>query len=472
MRRSVLFLVILCAAVLARAQISVGGEAVVFGSHGVAGIDQAIDSGEPGAYAYEKNGFYVSSYLTFKGSLETKGDLVVRLLARGRTGSPYFEFQLAPASGQDVSLSVDCAYGKVNVFGSLGLSLPFDLNLSFGKYPVYAADYGGITRYGMDSALTMVKLANDFNLGLELRHDFLDGNLYTDLGFPYLSLQLYGGALSDEAIPRLYDTDGSVSSHGKVVIGEYAPQLLATLRLENYLLPLGLLSAEAVYTMNGAGIYSGNSLGASASLSLPLVPSRLNLPLGIEFAYHEKNVDALGASTGSGLLDSSTDFRGTMRAGFGAGIKYAVPYGSSAEASLGLSWTRVEHIYRDPVQFIGLSFDARYNPQNSFFVGGGVILGTLADVTWATRAGVPTLYDNYRHVFSLLQNFGLEAYAGMNVGQKSSVVIGANDNRGLAMNYGLESLRDGEVKFRQKGSTAGDGLYETFGVYVKAIYKL
>jgi len=456
----------------AQAQMSVSGDVTGFGSYGIAGPAQAMDSVESGVYATEKNGYYTNANLAFKASLDSLYDVVVKVYARGRTGSPYRELQLATAASSTMGLTLDQAYGRMNILDGLRIAAPVDLFATVGKFPAATMGFGRVGRYGLEAPLGMLKLSSQVNAGIEIEKDFLDGAQYTDAGFATLILQVVANLLSDEAVQRLYDTDGSMSSHGKVVLGEDAPQFFASLKLANYVLPFGILSAEGAYTLNGASIYSGHSFGLSAGLLIPLGDQGYFLPLGLGGAYYQKNIDPLGASTGTGLLDATVDFRDSFRAGFGLGFRYTVPFETEAEASLGASFSQVGHIYRDPLRLFGLSLDVRYGWAGRWYLGGGVILPTLTEAHWATRADVSSLYDDYHHVWKPLENLGYEAYVGITIGLKSNLSLGVNNNRGLAMNYGLESLRDGEMKYLQSGSGSADGRYETFGVFLKTSYRM
>jgi hypothetical protein len=170
-------------------------------------------------------------------------------------------------------------------------------------------------------------------------------------------------------------------------------------------------------------------------------------------------------------LDNDTvDFRNTIRAGASLGARFVVEYVATADLNFACSYTNVNHIYRNPISLIGLSADGKFTWAEKFFIGGGVILGTLSDVTWQT-ADV-TSGDDYLHTFTVSQNLGWEVYAGINIGTKCTITIGMNNNKGLAMNYGLESIKDGEIKYRQKDTAAADELLETFGVFLKAVLKI
>jgi hypothetical protein len=366
----------------------------------------------------------------------------------------------------------------------LKLTAPVDLFLTGGKFSVAAANYGKVSLYGMESALNMLKLGTNVNLGIEAAITFGVLEQMLETTYSSLTLQVVSGGLFDEGIPRLYDTDGAYM-HGKIVLGEYDWQLFASLKLNGLALPFGALSAEGVYTYNGAGIYSGHSFGASVLLTPKIFLEQeisaeevtsstptLAFPIGLSFAFYDKNIDALGASVGTDLTNSTVDFRNTIRAGAALGAKLVVPYVVAADLTFAGSYTYMNHIYRDPISLIGLSVDGKLTYADQYFIGGGLILGTIGDVTWQTSSGVASGLDDYRHTFTLAQNLGYEAYLGINIGSKCRITLGMNNNKGLAMNYGLESIKDGEIKYRQKNTDTADGLFETFGVYLKATLTL
>jgi hypothetical protein len=466
------------------AQLSVSEDLTGLYSYGIAGSGQSISSSsssQPGYYYYQKNGYYLSTNITAKINVANLYDIFVKLNVRSRTGSPYIEQQLANASAQVNAISLDSAYGRVDATAALKLRLPVNVYFQLGKFAPAASNYQKVSLYGTESSLGMLKLSSDLYAGIEIARIFSTIEQMMDTSYSSLSLQAYANARIDEAIQRLYDDDGSIGSHGQGVIGSYAPQVFAALKLNGYSLPFGLLSAEAVYTLNGAGIYSGNSFGASAVLALSLLPENedmatLTLPVSLGGAYYAKNIDLLGGTTGSdGSIVAgadTTDFRDTIKAGLGAGLKYVVPYAMAAELNLAGSYTSVQHIYRDPVSFIGASLDGKFTYLDTVFAGGGLVLGTLATAKWATKSGVTSILDDFHHSYTLADNLGWEAFVGLNAGTKCSIVLGANENKGLSMNYGLESLREGETKFRQKGSASSDYRFETFGIFLKTTFKM
>ena len=133
---------------------------------------------------------------------------------------------------------------------------------------------------------------------------------------------------------------------------------------------------------------------------------------------------------------------------------------------------RIEHIYRDPLSVIGVAIDGQYHLIRGIYVGGGFVLGTVTAATWQTSSDVSSELDDYANTFKLAENFGYEAYVGIDVLSSARVSIGFANMRGLAMNYGLESINSGLVKYRQPGTSLADQLWQTMGIYVRATARL
>ncbi len=445
-------------------QTTVSGDLTGAYSFGLAAEDQSVSSGEVAMYDARQNGYYTAADLIIDSKVSRNFGMYMKLRALSRPGSPYQSLQSLSATPSAFSVAIDSVYGKINAFDSLRIESPVDLFFKAGKYSPASSNYQTVTKYGIESALNMIKIGNNLNVGLEAA---LQNN--SPWRTHTLVLQLATNTAFNEFLPRLYDVDGSMSRHGKEVLGEYAPQLFASLKLENYKLALGTLSAECDYALNGADIYSGTSAGAAAKLTTTVIPSVLAVPFGIGAAYYEKNIDTLGATAGATSANSSIDFRNTVRAGFGTGFIYETFFRSIVQVNLGASYTRVEHIYRDPVSFVGLALDGRFTYHYNYYVGAGCIAGTLTDVKWKTKSSVTSMYDDYSKTFTLKNNFGYEVYAGVTLDPKCNIMVGYNNNKGLAMNYALESMKDGQIKYRQKNTAADDRLYEAGGIYLKAV---
>jgi hypothetical protein len=76
-----------------------------------------------------------------------------------------------------------------------------------------------------------------------------------------------------------------------------------------------------------------------------------------------------------------------------------------------------------------------------FFFGGGIFLGSLAGDT-----------------FSLANNLGFEFYCGFKF-NKNRIVIGYNNNKGLALNNTLEAIPDAQLLYNNNGTFEQSGLF-------------
>jgi hypothetical protein len=470
-----LLLISLTAAVTAQANpgeiFKVTGDLTTIYTFGNANeAEQSIgSSAAAGIYDEKRNGFYTSAnaYLLFSPASFIDGYL--KLSATSRPGSLYLPLQLESYGKSDFTVSFDSVYGRLKVLEALLPDLPVDLNLKAGKYKTEPSYFGKVSKYETESVLYMVKTANTFNYEAEVIYDNENASNPLRLSGAFTTNYLF-----DEAVQRLYDVDGSVSDHGLPVVSEYAGQLYGSLKLHNLNLGPGQFQAEALYALNGADIYSGNSGGADFRYTIDIVPGTIRAPIGLGFAMYEKNIDALsgtsGTETGLGLgIRNTTDFRTTIAGGVGVGLRYtADPL--VLDVNLGGSLYSIEHFYRDPLNVFSLSLDTQFTYNNRFFAGAGFIAGTLADATWETSQGKNepgVLGGAYKHVFSFANNVGYEVYAGIKFYNNSRFIIGFNQNKGLAMNRSLESKEEGQIKYRQKNT---DDEYEVSGLYFKFVF--
>lgn len=459
------------------AQASVSEEVTAFYSFGLAGEDQVLPDDIDGAYSEQKNGYFVDGKVTVRSGIDFRYDLFLQMSARARAGSPYLGLQLGPASPQpSLNIALDSAYVRLNILGGLELiSPPVELYLKAGRYATSAANLR-TGRWGLENATSMVRTANLSSLSLEVTKRFETLDQFWQGRSSFLTVELASAGLFEEAIQRLYDTDGGLSQHGKAVVGEYAPQLFVAARLNNYVLPFGILSLDAAYSMNGAGIYSGHAAGLSAKLLTILKQNEMYVPLTLSGAFYEKNLDILAGAAGNGLNNDTTAFRNTIKVGAAVGFQYMTPISLDpadalrtrieADVTLGGALTVANHLYRDPFTLLSLGLDGRVTINRGFFAGAGVYLGTLGDVTWETAEGVLASDDDYSHTFSLIENLGAELYTGINISGTARLSLGAALNRGLAMGKGIEAIPDGMVKYRQPGSALSEDLWETFAVYL------
>lgn len=464
------------------AQASVSQEVTGMYSLGIAGEEQMLTSELPGTFAERKNGYLVKGSFDVKASIEYTLDLFLRVSANTRTGSPYLALQLPETSASELSLGLDTAYARLHVLNGLGvISPPLEIYIQAGKFS-QGADNLTVSRYGLEGASGMVKTSSSPAIALQIEKVFLGIDQFYLGTSSSLLFEAGTAGLLDEAVPRLYDTDGGLSNHGKPVLGEYAPQFFASLSLNRYVLPVGLLSGDISYAYNGAGIYSGHSLGGSVRFDAFLKKNVWFLPLAVHAGFSEKNIDVLARTTGTGALNATTDLRQALRLGVALGVQYASPIPAftdlnpppriDAELTVAGAYSHIGHIYRDDLSMWGLSVDGRFMLARKFFLGAGLILPVLGEAVWSTREDVSTALDSYSHGFTTLQNLGWEAYAGFQVSGSARFTLGISQNRGLSMNYGLEGLQEGLVKYRQPGTEESEGLLQTFGVYALTSVRL
>jgi hypothetical protein len=277
--------------------------------------------------------------------------------------------------------------------------------------------------------------------------------------------------LLSQSVQRLYDEDGAFS-HGNDVLNKYAPQFLLALRFTDFAPTESLkINAEALYGQNVSNIYSGNAAGLSANVNLK-VSDAISVPIGLQFGFFETNLDILSesaltpmttsATTGGG---TTTDFRESIAGALGAGLRFKADL-FNVDFNLAGSFSSIKHFYRTDLAIIKMSVDTMVTLLGNYFIGGGLIMGSLTDAEWKTRDGITA--DNYSHVFKLAENIGYEVYGGINLGNSSKFVIGFNQNKGISLNNMLEARHDGQIKFKQADSSWGtDQLAEAGGLYFK-----
>jgi len=480
MKKSIgLWAIFLWVSLSINAQTSISSKFTGLYSYGLFSNDQMVsDTGLDGVYDETKNGYDLNGSINISHAVFNFADLSLDLNVKHRLGSPYRPMELSPSAAASSSIGIGQFYGRVHISEVLFprlrlLKTDTNMNVRVGKFSMSSPN-PAISQFGTENSLNKVGLPSSGAVAFQTALTFSGARQYVNGSRATLSFNLASGGLFDESVPRLYDTDGGISNHGKIVLGEYAPQFLAQLLLNQYVTDAGTLSAGISYALNGGGIYSGSSLGINGKFSYQIEEDKYYLPVGLSVAYHEKNIDVLTGTTGSDLNTDTTDFRMAIKAGMAAGFEWVIPQISvigppdvKAEATIAGSFAQINHIYRDSLNIISLSLDGQYHLNPRSYLGGGFILGTLQDITWQTSEGVSAAFDAYNHSFALMDNMGYEVFAGLDMMSDAKLVVGYAHMKGLSMNYGAESNATGLVKARQKDSTSADGLWETHGIFIK-----
>ena len=430
-----------------------------------------------------KNGYFTKVDFSLLFSPVSFIDIFVKFYARYRPGSPYIPLQLEGADKEYFSLYFDNAWGRVNAVKGLGFDIPLDIFLKVGKFDSTPASFQNISMYGTESVMGRIRTKNTYALQLEALYalSFADSVSFT-------------GATSqklNEGTTPLYDTDGSQGEHGQPIPEDlYDIPLFAALKFNGIATGLGPVSAEVVYAYNAEGIYSGHNYGLDGKweISIPGIDGLL-IPVGAGIALMEKNIDplaaiALGIATNidsNNALAASDDnvndknnfntisFRRSFRMGLGLGARYNLADILQTEINIGYAFSQLAHIYRDTIGISSLSIDLRAIYDNRYIFGGGIFLGTLGEAEWKTSSTTnPTYESNYSHIFTPAENLGFEVYGGLKF-KNSRLVLGYNLNKGLSMNYGLESMPDAQVKYKQKRTVQQEELFERGGFFTKLI---
>jgi len=449
-------------------KVTISGDFTAIYTLGNATEDQKIDDSTLGAYYLKKNGYYTAAnlYATLRPLPWLEG--YFKVYAIHRPGSFYQPLQMesmgARAFDTPGGFTLDAVYGKANILDALELDTGLDLYVKGGKYKAQPSQFGIISKYKTEQVLYMMNTKTDFTYELEV-------------GMPEPVKWSLSGAINyllTESVSRLYDEDGGIGKHGWEDLGKYAPQFLITAKL----LDLNGINAELLYGQNVSNIYSGHSAGLSANYKVD-INDDLTIPIGVQFAFHEKNIDLLGQTASatevalSGSNTGTVDFRESMAAALGIGVRYnADPL--NVDFNVAGTFANIKHIYRNDLSVIKLSADAMLTFQNKYFLGGGVILGSLLDATWETteKAQAESGEQYYNHTFTLQENMGYEIYGGVNLGNTSKLVIGFNQNKGISMNNMLETRHEAQMKYKQKDSSwSQDNLAEAGGLYFKLFFK-
>lgn len=420
-----------------------------------------------------KNGYYTKMDFSLLYSPFSFVDVFVKFYARYRSGSPYIPLQLIEADKDRFDLSFDSAWGRVNAVKGLGFDIPLDVFIKAGKFDSAPASFQNVSRYGAESVMGKIRTKNTYAVQLEAVYPLSFAESVSLTGATYQKF--------NEGITPLYDTDGSLGYHGQPgQEDKYDIPVFAAIRFRNIATSFGPVNAEALYAYNAEGIYSGHNFGVDGGWEIKIPGNNnLSIPLGFGIAMLEKNIDplagtALGRSNKNALASHENDFntisfRRSLRFGFGIGARYSFSDDLQAECNAGFSYTQAAHIYRETININSLSLDLRVMYDERYFLGGGIYLGALGETEWKTKAGIPSQYESgYSHIFTAAENMGLEIYGGLNF-KIARFVLGYNINKGISMNYGLESIPDGQIKYKQKDTIQQDDLYESGGFFTKLI---
>jgi len=448
-------------------KVIISGDLFALYTIGNASNDQKIDDPlATGAFFNDpvtgtrKNGYYTYAnlYSTFKPFNWFEG--YFKIYAISRPGSFHMPLQMENLGKQDFALTLDAVYGKVDVLQALSVDTPFDIFLKAGKYKAQAAQYGIISKYKTEQVLYMMNTKTDFTYEAGVT-----------LNEPVKFLASFAtNYLFDESVQRLYDEDGGIANHGDAVLNEYAPQFLIGLRMWD----LNNFSAELLYGQNVSNIYSGNVAGLSLKY-IADINDGISIPIGLQFGLFEKNIDLLGeAAVASPIYLGGTttvDFRLSWAAALGTGFRMK---GESLnmEVNLAGAFNSITHYTRNDLNIIKLSVDTMFTIVDKYFIGGGLIFGSLLDAEWKTREDARDKETYYEHTFTLAENMGYEIYAGINLAKDSKFIIGFNQNKGISLNHMLEAKHEGQMKYKQADSSwKQDQLVEAGGLYFKFFFK-
>jgi len=435
----------------------------------IGNADETQKFPEPVAGAYggdpnkpaKMNGFFTAVNLIANLHPFPWLDGYFKLYAINRPGSVYFPLQMENTDPKDFTadMTFDSVYAKANVFQALNLDLPVDLFLKAGKFKSQASSFGVVSKYGTEQILYLMNIKNDFTYELEF---FLNSPIN-------LTASVAANYRLNEATQRYYDEDG-MEAHGSPVPDKYAPQIFATLKMHELEIPAGALSAEILYGNNVSNIYSGHAIGFSALYALE-INDDIKVPIGILAAYYEKNIDMLAnAAVVPEKGDNTMNFRDTISVGLGTGLRLTSD-AFDLDFNLAGTYNSIKHYYRNDLSIIKLSADVMFTFSKRFFIGGGMIAGTISDVNWKTRDDADATKDEYDHTFTLADNLGYEFYGGINLSKSGKFVIGFNQNKGLSLNNMLETKVEGQMKYKQLDTEWKDRLIEAGGLYFKFVAK-
>jgi len=449
---------------------------------------------EEGKVGPGKNGYYtLMDFRMFVWPVPSV-ELYIKFLAQYRPGSPYLPLQLEGNGAKTFSdFSVDSAYGKVNAVEALGFKdFPLNVWLKAGKFDTLPSQFFRVSRHSSERATVMgsLRTTNDYAMQVELGYPVPLTKMVSLGVTTNVKLTDTVGVIIDEDAKQgsLYTWHGDRKYDSRDGNPTSEMPLHLTAKINELSLPFGTLSAEFVYAYNAMNIYSGNNFGLDLGLSLP-INDDIMIPFGLAFALYGKNIDPIAGDGHSGLTkyaslyrengyskfdgagderswdSSTTSIRQALRFGTEVGVKYTIN-DLLAEFNLNFIVSQIAHYYRDTLTLPSLSMDLRATYQNRFFIGGGVFLGTLADMEWKTRDDVAPALDDVTHMFRVSENVGFEIYGGVQFA-KARLVLGYNINRGLSMNNYIETVPEAQIKYRQKDALFEEGLFERGGFFTK-----
>jgi len=412
--------------------------------------------GDPNKPA-KKNGFFtaVNLYANLHPFPWLEG--YFKLYAINRPGSVYFPLQMENTDPKDFTadMTFDSVYASANIFQALNLDLPVDLFIKAGKFKSQASAFGVVSKYGTEQILYLMNIKNDFTYELEFA-----------LNSPVnITASVAANYRLDEATQRYYDEDG-MEDHGIPVPDKYAPQIFTSIKMHKFEIPAGDLSAEILYGNNVSNIYSGHAVGFSTLYSLG-IGDNIKVPIGLLASYYQKNIDVLAnAAVVPEKGDNTMNFRDSISVGLGTGLRLESD-AFDLSFNFGGTYNFIKHYYRNDLSIIKLSADTMFTFSKMYFIGGGIIAGTINDVNWKTRDDADPTKDEYDHTFTLADNLGYEIYVGINLSKSGKFVIGFNQNKGLSLNNMLETKVEGQMKYKQLDTEWKDRLIEAGGLYFK-----
>ena len=446
-----------------------------------------LQTGRDASVGTGKNGYYNNFDLVFFLSPISFVEMYAKFKTRYQPGSPYMPFQTDSASEDTYSIKVDSAWARVDAVGGLGFNIPLNIWLKLGKFKAEASQFNKVSRFGVEGVLDPLQTGTNHSMQLEA--------VYHLPNTGSLALSFTTHLKLNNALKEYYDVDSEENS----VLNHYTETGLfaklpihLSLKLLNLDLSFMTLQAELLYALNGLHIASGHNFGAGIGAKINVLDN-LSIPIGLGFAFTEKNIDPFTSSAieksdyepfyvgnGYSKADSYTvGLRQSLRIGFGAGVEFAYEDIVKMEFNLGFAYSQIAHIYRDSLNLFSLSIDLRTVFLGKYIVGGGVVLGSLTDAEWKVKNGINKrrpgesvdreLFEG--HTFSLAENLGFEVYGGLLM-SKARFILGYNINKGLSMSRYLEALPDAQLKYRQADTSSSDGLFQRGGLFIKLIINL